>query len=174
MRYSSLLFILHLAGMIAPIPGLPQFSGRGPFPFSIVDEVLVPASLAPGPYILSWRWDAEQTKQVWSQCASVEIAAATTDDASPSVAISTTAAIAAAAAAAVAAAAPLRSNVCIGESIGLDVDECAAWIDLYDSLNGVGWVGHNNVSAAAARTNPCAALSSWWKKSIVCVRVKNE
>lgn len=49
-------------GMIPPIPGVPQLAGRGPFPFSNVDEVQVPADLPSGDYILSWRWDAEQTK----------------------------------------------------------------------------------------------------------------
>jgi hypothetical protein len=46
-------------GMIQSIPGLPQLAGRGPFPFSVVDEVLVPPSLPSGDYTLSWRWDAE-------------------------------------------------------------------------------------------------------------------
>jgi len=63
--------------------------------------------------------------------------------------------------------------VCIGESIGLDVDECAAWVELYDALDGNSWVGHNNASAAAARTNPCAALSDWWKKTIVCSKFRD-
>ena len=30
----------------------------------IVDTVMVPANLAPGKYVLGWRWDAEQTSQV--------------------------------------------------------------------------------------------------------------
>lgn len=42
------------AGMIGAIPGLPQLSGRGPFPYSVVDTVQVPAVLAPGRYTLSW------------------------------------------------------------------------------------------------------------------------
>eukprot|EP01043_Picozoa_sp_COSAG02_P017948 COSAG02_NODE_825_length_16730_cov_58.738260_12_plen_291_part_00 len=46
-------------GMIPSIPGLPQLAGRGPFPFSVVDEVLVPSSLPEGDYAISWRWDAE-------------------------------------------------------------------------------------------------------------------
>ena len=43
-------------GMIPPIPGLPQLSGRGPFPYSVVDEVVVPKGLERGAYTLSWRW----------------------------------------------------------------------------------------------------------------------
>ena len=37
----------------------------------IVDNVTVPSSLAPGRYVLGFRWDAEQTSQVWSSCADV-------------------------------------------------------------------------------------------------------
>ena len=62
---------------------------------NIVDTVLVPESLQPGPHLLSWRWvrvplllvpcmdvlalrtlavqDCEQTNQVWQNCADVEI-----------------------------------------------------------------------------------------------------
>ena len=43
-------------GMIPPIPGLPQLSGRGPFPYSVVDEIVVPKALESGEYTLSWRW----------------------------------------------------------------------------------------------------------------------
>ena len=61
--------------MSAPIP--PPLTdilvGRGPFPFTIQDVVDVPASLPLGHYVLSWRWDAEQTKQVWSHCSDIEV-----------------------------------------------------------------------------------------------------
>ena len=43
------------------------------FQFSLVDRVVVPASLSPGYYVLSWRWDVEQTPQVWTTCASVRL-----------------------------------------------------------------------------------------------------
>jgi hypothetical protein len=33
--------------------------------YSLVDNVEVPAELAPGDYTLSWRWDAEINHQVW-------------------------------------------------------------------------------------------------------------
>jgi len=39
--------------------------------FSIVDEVQVPN--VPGEYVLSWRWDCEQTDQVWNSCADIVI-----------------------------------------------------------------------------------------------------
>jgi len=44
------------------------------YDFQIVDKVLVPKDLE-GTYVLSWRWDSEQTAQVWSNCAIVEIEA---------------------------------------------------------------------------------------------------
>lgn len=39
----------------------------------IVDTVMVPANLAPGKYVLGWRWDAEQTSQVWSACSDIAL-----------------------------------------------------------------------------------------------------
>lgn len=39
----------------------------------VVDRLAVPTTLAPGLYVLGFRWDAEQTSQVWSSCADVEI-----------------------------------------------------------------------------------------------------
>ena len=45
------------------------------FTFGIVDKVRVP-SLPPGDYVLSWRWDCEQTKQIWSSCGDVTVHAA--------------------------------------------------------------------------------------------------
>jgi len=40
---------------------------------TIVDRVVVPAGLEPGAYVLGFRWDAEQTSQVWSSCADIRI-----------------------------------------------------------------------------------------------------
>jgi hypothetical protein len=138
-------------GMIAPIPGLPTLFGRGPFPYTVVDRVQLPLTLAPGRYTLSWRWDAEQVKQVWSQCADVQIVGGAGVEKG-----------------AAAAAAVSLADVCIGDSVGLDVKECASWVALYDALDGASWVGHKNETAVAARTNPCGALSDWWKKTIIC------
>jgi len=42
--------------------------------YSIVDKVIVPQDLEPGDYLLSWRWDAEQSHQVWQNCADITIA----------------------------------------------------------------------------------------------------
>lgn len=43
------------------------------FPFSIVDKVQVPEDLPAGDYLLSWRWDAEQSPQVWQNCADIKL-----------------------------------------------------------------------------------------------------
>ena len=39
----------------------------------IVDRVHVPADLEPGAWVVGWRWDCEETTQVWSSCADVQI-----------------------------------------------------------------------------------------------------
>jgi len=41
------------------------------YDFTVVDTVKVPEK--EGRYVLSWRWDAEQTPQVWNNCALVDI-----------------------------------------------------------------------------------------------------
>ena len=40
--------------------------------WKVVDELKVPEGLN-GDYVVSWRWDSEQTPQVWTQCAIVTI-----------------------------------------------------------------------------------------------------
>jgi hypothetical protein len=40
---------------------------------TIVDEVTIPKHLAEGEYVLGWRWDCEQSPQVWASCADVVI-----------------------------------------------------------------------------------------------------
>ena len=37
------------------------------------DLVEVPETLEPGEYVLSFRWDSQQTPQVWNSCANIEI-----------------------------------------------------------------------------------------------------
>ena len=37
------------------------------------DLVQVPESLEPGDYILSFRWDCQQTPQIWQTCANVQV-----------------------------------------------------------------------------------------------------
>lgn len=61
-----------------PRPGLYGFGVNRlgdvqPFQFSIIDKVHVPEDLAPGDYVLSFRWDCEQTPQVWNTCASITL-----------------------------------------------------------------------------------------------------
>ena len=43
------------------------------FPWTIMDEVMVPENIEPGDYVLSFRWDCEQTPQVWNACSSIRI-----------------------------------------------------------------------------------------------------
>lgn len=46
--------------------------GGGIFcPWNIVDKVQVPNT--PGDFVLSWRWDCEETAQVWTNCGDVKI-----------------------------------------------------------------------------------------------------
>ena len=45
----------------------------GTFMFSMTDNLKVPSDLVPGEYSLSWRWDCEQTPQVWNSCADITI-----------------------------------------------------------------------------------------------------
>lgn len=60
----------HYRGLFAP--PCPGCSGDRRN-FSVVDEVFVPASLASGNYTLSWRWDTEETPQIWNNCGDVTI-----------------------------------------------------------------------------------------------------
>lgn len=146
-------------GDLSPkIPGLPEAFGRGPFALNIMDQVVVPETLAPGAYVLSWRWDAEQTKQVWSHCSDVQIIPKTIVEAPvPAVA----------GANAAPAAAPVASRVCTGRSVGLRVSECSSWIDLYDALEGDQWPASWKLGCASLRTDPCGCDDAWAKR-IVC------
>lgn len=61
-----------------PIPGLYGFNSNMPygkkFPgHHIVDMLQVPSHLAPGDYVISFRYDCEQTSQVWATCGDVRI-----------------------------------------------------------------------------------------------------
>jgi hypothetical protein len=38
-----------------------------------VDDLRVPADLAPGEYVLGIRWDCEKSAQIWQNCADIEI-----------------------------------------------------------------------------------------------------
>jgi len=37
------------------------------------DLVAVPEDLEPGQYVLSYRWDCENTPQVWNSCANINV-----------------------------------------------------------------------------------------------------
>jgi len=39
----------------------------------IVDKVVIPADITPGDYVLGWRWDCEESDQIWANCADVTI-----------------------------------------------------------------------------------------------------
>jgi len=39
----------------------------------ISDKVVIPEDIKPGSYVVSWRWDCEETAQVWQNCADVNI-----------------------------------------------------------------------------------------------------
>lgn len=39
------------------------------------DQLKVPAHLAPGEYVLGFRWDCESSAQIWQSCADIEITA---------------------------------------------------------------------------------------------------
>jgi len=49
-----------------------QFFSKS-FDFGVVDTVQVPDDLPEGKYVLSFRWEAEQTPQIWASCSDVTI-----------------------------------------------------------------------------------------------------
>lgn len=49
------------------------FHGNYTMDFSIVDQLQVPLNIPEGQYVLSFRYDAEQTPQVWNSCANIKI-----------------------------------------------------------------------------------------------------
>lgn len=56
----------------------PAVSGKSGFgknvpDWSIMDKVLIPADLEEGDYLLSWRWDCEESTQVWQNCADIRL-----------------------------------------------------------------------------------------------------
>lgn len=62
-----------------PLSSLSGYSGditvatQEGFTYSIIDKVQVPSGLEPGAYLLSWRWDCEQSHQIWQNCADITI-----------------------------------------------------------------------------------------------------
>jgi len=45
----------------------------GPYNLQIVDTLALPDSLPPGDYVLGWRWDCEESSQIWASCSDVKI-----------------------------------------------------------------------------------------------------
>ena len=39
----------------------------------IVDRVVVPADLPEGEYVMGWRWDCEESNQIWQSCSDVTV-----------------------------------------------------------------------------------------------------
>jgi len=48
-----------------------------PVNLEIVDVLKIPADIKPGKYVLGWRWDCEETDQVWAACSDVTVTANT-------------------------------------------------------------------------------------------------
>eukprot|EP00746_Dinoflagellata_sp_MGD_P067438 gnl/MRDRNA2_/MRDRNA2_27840_c0_seq1.p1 gnl/MRDRNA2_/MRDRNA2_27840_c0~~gnl/MRDRNA2_/MRDRNA2_27840_c0_seq1.p1 ORF type:complete len:377 (+),score=54.29 gnl/MRDRNA2_/MRDRNA2_27840_c0_seq1:53-1183(+) len=47
----------------------------GPDNLEIIDTVRIPVGLTPGEYVVQWRWDCEESSQVWLNCADVTVRA---------------------------------------------------------------------------------------------------
>ena len=45
----------------------------GPYNLEIVDTLQLPAHLPPGDYVLGWRWDCEESNQIWMSCSDVKV-----------------------------------------------------------------------------------------------------
>ena len=56
-------------------PGFTCTGMRGPYNLEIVDRVEIPRRLAAGYYVLGWRWDCEESNQIWSSCSDITIVA---------------------------------------------------------------------------------------------------
>ena len=52
------------------------YSNIGPLlpNLEVVDQLQLPQQLPPGRYVLQWRWDCEESDQVWASCSDVTIA----------------------------------------------------------------------------------------------------
>lgn len=58
--------------------GVCKCSGLGQFlstSLEVVDRVVVPAGATPGRWVLQWRWDCEESDQVWASCSDITIIA---------------------------------------------------------------------------------------------------
>jgi hypothetical protein len=58
--------------------GLCKCSGLGEqlsTSLEVVDKVMVPFGTAPGRYVLQWRWDCEESDQIWASCSDITVTA---------------------------------------------------------------------------------------------------
>jgi len=61
-------------GAVGPVVDAKEFQyWTDLFSFNLIDRVQIPVDITPGDYLLSFRWDCEQTPQVWQNCADVTI-----------------------------------------------------------------------------------------------------
>jgi hypothetical protein len=164
--------------------------GRGPFPYSLMDQVVVPRNLQPGDYVLSWRWDAEQTKQVWSHCSDVTVVAPAAPAHAPAAPAAPAAPVKTAALApepkwftggaghgggvgALTGAAGSPA-VCVGASVGLDVADCQGWADLFDAMDGQHWPADWSAGCVnSLRVDPCGCSGTDWDKWLVCSTLRD-
>jgi hypothetical protein len=51
----------------------PEKFNKQNFNFALVDKVKIPADLAEGDYVVGFRWESEQTPQIWQSCSDVTI-----------------------------------------------------------------------------------------------------
>ena len=56
-------------------PGFTCTGMWGPYNLEIVDRVEIPRGLPAGYYVLGWRWDCEESNQIWSSCSDITIVA---------------------------------------------------------------------------------------------------
>lgn len=55
-----------------PFEGISGF-GKNIWNWGIMDLVTIPEDIEPGSYLLGWRWDCEESTQVWENCADITI-----------------------------------------------------------------------------------------------------
>jgi hypothetical protein len=55
------------------LPARAECSGNWPTTVYIEDAVKIPTDLTPGEYVLGWRWDCEETTQIWQSCSDITI-----------------------------------------------------------------------------------------------------
>ena len=60
-------------GVQFPVPHDDLYGYGDVPPVLITDKLRVPAELPKGDYVLSWRWDCEQTPQIWNTCADLTV-----------------------------------------------------------------------------------------------------